>query len=187
MVVGDAPHLRVFGDLGGVLELGGAGREAEHDGAAGFADGFGDLANLGGAVGVVGDAVDLEEVEAPGGVEAKHGVVVGLAGGVVLDAPVAFVPRAGRCGVGGVNGVEGRAGDGQIGGDDLAGNAADDVDAELEALRVEPVGERFESGAVGRGGEASGGGDQETVGVPDDICARRLMSARGWPCTSLRR
>ena len=93
MVVGDAPHLRVFGDFGGVIELGGAGRKAEHDGAAGFADGFGDLADFGGAVGMIADAVDLDVVEAPVGVELEHGVVVGLPGGVVGDAPVALVPR----------------------------------------------------------------------------------------------
>ena len=106
MVVGDAPHLRVLCDLGRVLERGGSGRKAEHDGPAGFADGCGDLANLGGPVGMGGDAIDLEKIDAPGCVELEHGIVIGLAGGVVFDAPVALVPRAGRCGVGGVGGVE---------------------------------------------------------------------------------
>ena len=95
MVIGDAPHLRVLCDLGGIGKLRGAGREAEHDGAAGFTDGFGDLANLSGAIGMVADAVDLDVVESPIGVELEHGVVVGLTGGVIGDAPVALIPRAG--------------------------------------------------------------------------------------------
>ena len=65
VIVGDAPHLRVFGNFSSMLDLGWAGREREHDGAAGFANGFGDLADFSGAVGVVGNAVDFEEVEAP--------------------------------------------------------------------------------------------------------------------------
>ncbi len=114
VVVGDAPHLRVFCDFGGVFELGWSGREAEHDGAAGFADGLGDLANLGGPVGMVADAVDLDVVQAPVRVELEHRVVVGLAGCVVLDAPVALIPGAGRSVVGGVGGMEAGAGDGKV-------------------------------------------------------------------------
>ena len=82
-------------------------------------------------------------------IKLQHGVVVGLACGIVLDAPVALIPGAGRCGVGGVGGMELRACDGQIGCDHLAGNAAHDVNAKLESLRVQPIGERLESGAIG--------------------------------------
>ena len=61
--------------------------------------------------------------------------------------------------VGGVGGVEIGSGDGQVLLDDLAGNAANDVDAELEALRVDPVGEGFESGVHWRRkGSAAGRG-----------------------------
>ena len=169
VVVGDAPHLRVFGDFGGVLELGWAGREREHDGAAGFANGFGDLADFSRAVGMVGDAIDFEEVEAPVSVEANHRVVVGLARGVVFDAPVALVPRAGGCGVSGIDGMKPAAGDGKVGGDDLAGNAAHDVNAELEAPRVEPVGQRFESGAVCGVRKARGDRDEQAVSVPEIV------------------
>src|SRR3984957_8238513 len=92
VVVSDAPHLRVLGNLGGVLDLRRTVRKREHDGAAGFANGFRDLANLSGAVGMVGNAIDFEEVEAPGCVEAKHGIVISLACGVIFNAPVAGVP-----------------------------------------------------------------------------------------------
>src|SRR5207237_7660096 len=65
VVVGDAPHLRVLRDFGGLIYLGWSGGEAEDDGAAGFADGFGNLTNLAGAIGMVADAVDLDVVESP--------------------------------------------------------------------------------------------------------------------------
>ena len=119
------------------------------------------------------------------GIELEHGVVVSLTGGIVFDAPVALVPGAGRCGVGGVSGMEIGAGDGQIGCDDLAGNAADDVNAELESLRVHPVGQRLESGAVG------GGGKSVRRESADRCCSKVLSLSRlwpvGWPCTSPRR
>jgi hypothetical protein len=63
--------------------------------------------------------------------------------------------------------VEAGAGDGKILGDDLSWNAADDVDAELESLCVDPVGERLEAGVVGGGGEAGGVGDEDAVLIPD--------------------
>ncbi len=87
MVVGDTPHLRVFLDFSCMLDLRWAGGEREHDMTAGFANGIGDLANLCGAIWMVGDAIDFEKIEAPRGVEANHRIVVGLAGGVVLDTP----------------------------------------------------------------------------------------------------
>ena len=187
VIVGDAPHLRVLCDFGGVGELGRAGRKAEHDRAAGFADGFGDLANFGGAVGVVADAVDLDVVEAPVGVELEHGVVVGLAGCVVGDAPVALVPWAGGLLIGCVGGVEAGAGDGEILRDYLAGNSAHDVDAELEALSVDPVGEGLESRIVGGGREAGGVGDEDSVFIPDIFASFECGAEGILACTSLRR
>ncbi len=106
VIVGDAPELRVFLHRDGVVELGWAGRKAEHDGSSGFADGLGDLANFRGAIGVVADAVDLDVVESPIGIELEHRVVIGLAGGGVAHSPIALIPGAGGTGVGGVDGVE---------------------------------------------------------------------------------
>ena len=133
---------------------------------AGLADGRGDLANLGRPVGIVGDAVDLEKIHAPVRIELQHGVVVGLPGGIVLDAPVAIVPGAGRCGVGGIGGKELRARDGQIGCDHLPRNTTDDVNAKLEPLRVQPVSERLESGAIGSRGKSVRRWNQQTIAVP---------------------
>ena len=65
VIVGDAPHLRVLRDLGSVAEIRGSGREAQHDRPPGLADGIGDLANLRGAIRMIGDAIDLEEIHAP--------------------------------------------------------------------------------------------------------------------------
>ena len=84
VIVGDAPELRVFLHRDGVVELGWAGRKAEHDGSPGLADGLGDLANFSGAIRVVADAVDLDVIESPIGIELEHRVVIGLAGGVSL-------------------------------------------------------------------------------------------------------
>src|SRR5208337_1702010 len=65
VVVGDAPHLRILADLRGVLKRGGARRKAQDDRPAGFANGFSDLANLGGAVGTIGYAIGLEKIHSP--------------------------------------------------------------------------------------------------------------------------
>ena len=167
VVVGNAPHLRVLRNLGRVSNVCGAWREAQNNGAAGFADGFGDLADLCGPVRIVGDAVDLEKIQAPMRIKLQHGVVVGLACGIVLDAPVALIPGAGRCGVGGVGGMELRACDGQIGCDHLLGNATHDVNAKLQSLRVQPIGERLESGAIGGRRIARRDGNQKAVAVPE--------------------
>ena len=104
--------------------------------------------------------------------------VGGLARCVVGDTPVVFVPWAGRARVGGIDGVKGRPGDGQVVFDNLTGNAAHDVDAELEAFGVDPVGERLESGAVGRGREAANGRNENAVGVPDVLAGLDLVGER---------
>jgi hypothetical protein len=93
-------------------------------------------------------------------------------------AVVAFVPRAGVGGVGRIGGVEGGPGDGQVVFDDLAGNAADDMNAELEALGVHPVGERLEARAVGRRRETVHGGNEDAVGVPDVLLSGHVFAER---------
>ena len=164
MIVGDAPHLRVLCDFGGVVERGGAGRKAEHDGAAGFVDGFGDLADLGGPVGVVGDAIDLEEVDAPGRVELEHGIVIGLAGGVVFDAPVAFDPR-GRATVVSAASAAWKLvpAMGRLAATTWRGMPRTMWMPNLSPWCVNPIGQRLEAGAVGGGGEAAGYGNQKAI------------------------
>lgn len=79
------------------------------------------------------------EVDAPGCVLAEERVVPGLPGGVVAHAPVGGVPWARVAGVGHVRGVEAAALDGQVAPHALAGDAAHDVDAEVEPLFVDPI------------------------------------------------
>ncbi len=63
--------------------------------------------------------------------------------------------------------MEAGAGDGQVLLYDLAGDAADDMDAEFESLGVNPVGERLESGVVGGSGETRGIGNEDAVLIPE--------------------
>ena len=64
-VVGDAPHVRERRDLGCVRRIRRAGRKAEDDVPARFVDSPPNLANLAHLVRMVGDAVHLEEIDAP--------------------------------------------------------------------------------------------------------------------------
>jgi hypothetical protein len=108
-----------------------------------------------------GDAVDFEVVDGPLGVEVGDGIVIRLGGFVVFEAVVVGVPLTGVGGVGSVCRGEVRARDAEVVGDGFAGDSVDDVDTELEALGVDPVGERAEAFAVGGGGEAANGGEVE--------------------------
>ncbi len=69
--------------------------------------------------------------------------------------------------IGCVGCVETGAGDGEVLRDYLAGDSAHDVDAEFEALGVDPIGEGLESRIVCGGGEAGGVGDEDSVFIPD--------------------
>lgn len=50
-------------------------------------------------------------------------------------------------------------------GDGLAGNSAQEMEAELEVLGVERIGERLKGAGLGRHGETVGGGEEAAVGV----------------------
>src|SRR6185503_7141194 len=178
VIVSDAPQLSVLGNFCSVFKLRRSGREAEHDWASGLANGFGDLPNFGGTVGMVADAVDLDVIEAPIGIEFQHGVVVSLACFVVLDAPVALIPRAGRSQVGRVFRMELGAGNGQVLFDDLAGYSANDVDAESESEGMDPVGERLEPCAHDGGRKALAVGNENAVLIPDVLFALDRLCER---------
>ena len=75
-------------------ERGGTGREAEHDGAPAVLNRRSNL-HFARLVGVVCDAVDLDQIDSPRGVLVQQRVVPGLAGGVVLHPPTGRVPGAG--------------------------------------------------------------------------------------------
>ena len=84
------------------------------------------------------------------GVQLQHRVVISLPGRIVLHAPVALVPRAGAGGVGRIHGMKARPRNGQIRRHHLAWNPAHNMDAELQPLRMNPVGQRLESRPVRR-------------------------------------
>ena len=116
---------------------------------------------------MVGDAVYLDEVDAPADVLGDEGVVPGLARGIVADAPVGRVPGACVGGVGDILSGKGTARDGKIPGDRLAGNASDDMDAELESLGVNVGRESAKAGVL-------------------SIFKRRRKACRNWDIASVR-
>src|SRR5437879_6429894 len=109
-VIGYAPHLRVTPHFRRVRELGGAGRQAEHDRPSGLRDCRSNLADLAFLVRVIGDAIDLEEVESPRGVELQHRIVIRLAGSAVAHSIIAVIPGTIVEWVGGIGGGEGGTG-----------------------------------------------------------------------------
>ncbi len=155
-----------------------ARRQAEHDRPAAVFDRRGDLADFRWLVGMVGNAVDLDEVESPTGILLQHRIVVGLAGGVVLDAVVAVVPRTQVVGVGCVGGVEVGSGNGHVVAHGRLGNSADDVNAEFQTLRVGPRGQRGQAGsALGRG-ETIERRHQESVVIQFIVTLLELRAGR---------
>ena len=153
LVVRDAPHVGQRCGLIAVLQRHGARREAQHHGPASAVDRLADHLDLVGLVRVVADAVDLEQVHAPGRILREQGVVPGLPGGVVLYAPVGRVPGAGVRGIGGVPGMVVAARDGQVALHAGARYPAHNVDAEQQSLRVHPVAQRHKAGVLNGGGE----------------------------------
>src|SRR6185437_5340438 len=95
---------------------------------------------------MVRDAVRLDEVDTPGGVEMGDGVVVRLAGwSIRVYAVVVGVPRARGVDVGGFCGSMRRALDRQVTGHCLPRDTAQDVDPEFKTERVHIVGQGLES------------------------------------------
>ncbi len=175
-VVGDAPHLCVLTDFGGVGRLCRARRQAQDDRATGPGDRVGDLADLSGFVGMVRDAIDFDEIQAPACIQRQHGVVIGLAGGVVANTIIAVVPSARVRSVRGVCGMEGRAGDGGVAGDRVLGNAPHDVEAEFQALGVHPLGQRLEAAVTAGGWKAGRHGNQQAVLVEHILPVLQLVA-----------
>ena len=148
-VIADPPHRGV---LAQVLEPGqgqvAAGGEAQLHGPAAAVDRGGERLDLRGLVRPE-HVVDLEEVHAPARVQREHRVVVRLrARHGVVDAHHVRVPLAGVGGIGDVRGAQIGAEHGRIDLDGTAGDPAHHVDPELQAQRMDLVGERAESGAL---------------------------------------
>ena len=167
-----------------MIEVRRTGRQAEHDRPAALPDRGRDHPDLRGLVRVVGDAIDLEEIDSPAGVEADRGIVEGLASGIVADAPIAVVPAAGVGSIGRVRRVKIASGDRRVLLDRAARNSTHDVNSELQSLAVNPVGERLEPRASGCRGEAVERRDQPSVRRRSGNRARPDPCRSGRPCTN---
>ena len=99
-VVGDPPQVGVSFGVLGLLQRRRPGRHAEHDRPARRVDRLADQLDLFVVIGP-GEVVDLDVIDAPGGVEGHHGVVILVRAGaigfdrVIVAEPAALVTLAG--------------------------------------------------------------------------------------------
>src|SRR5690349_7056946 len=93
---------------------------------------------------VVGDAVNLQEVDTPSGILPQERVVPGLTCLIIFDSPTRRVPWTGIGLVGGILSFEIGTLDWRITQNTLTRNPADDVNAELQSLGVDRVSNLFE-------------------------------------------
>ncbi|MNL48072.1 hypothetical protein D3C87_1709010 [compost metagenome] len=129
-----------------------AGRQAQHHRPAAGVDGLAHRFDLGRVV-VIGAAhvVDLDVVDAPGGQQLEDAVVIGLGAGLAhVDAVHVRVPGAQAGAVDDVADADVGPEHRQVAVGRLAGRAAHQVDAELQAQGVQPVAQRLEARAVRR-------------------------------------
>ncbi len=167
MIVGDPPHLRVLCHLSRMLDLRRPRRKAQHNRPASLFDRRRNLPNLGRPVRMVRDAIDLDIVEPPPGVELQHRVVICLPGLIILHAVVALIPRAGVGGVSRVRRVKTRPRDGQVLLHHLPRNPAHDMNAKLQSLRMNPIRQRLESRPSRRRWEPARHRNQNPVPIPE--------------------
>src|SRR5579883_388347 len=158
-IVRDAPHLRVLSHLITFVAGGRTRRKAQDDGPSSSVESSTQHANLIRFIRVGGNAISLDEIDAPTRVKLRNGIVVGLPGSVVLHAVVVDVPRADIVFIGSISGAKIRIGDGQVLRNGFARNTPNDVNTKLEAERMDVVGERLE---------------------PRSVCGRRKACGRGY-------
>jgi len=94
---------------------------------------------------VVGNTIDLQIIDAPVGILLDQRVIPGLTRGIVLDAPVGWIPGTGVRRVGHVLRVEGAVGDWKVLCHGFTRNSAHDVNSELEPARMHRCCDRFET------------------------------------------
>ena len=175
VIVRDAPHLRIFSYLGRMFQLGRPRRKTQHDRPACLPNRQRNLANLGRPVRMVADAVYLDIVQPPSSILQQHGIVVGLPGRIVPHAVIAIVPGASLRSVARVSRVKARPRDGQILPDHLLRNSAHNMDAELQPLGMNPVGQRLEPRSIRRRGKAVRGRNLNSVAVKDIFPCLQLV------------
>src|SRR5689334_6146464 len=122
-----------------------SGRETQHDVAAAVLDRQRNLPDFCRLVWVIRDAVNLQEVDAPFRILPQERVVPGLARLVVFNSPACGIPGTGITLVRCILSLETRPFDRRIARNTFTRDAADDVNAELQPLRVHPVRELFET------------------------------------------
>ena len=178
VIVGDTPHLCVLRHFGRVFQLRRSRRQAQHNRPPRLLDRLGNLPYLRRPVRMVADAVHLDEVQPPAGIELQHRIVVSLPRRVVLDAPVALIPRARRIHVGRVCCMKCGPSNGHVVLHRLARNPAHNMDAELQPLRMNPVRQRLESRPARRRRKPSLDRNQYSVTI-QQILPRRHVRAEG--------
>ena len=147
-IVADAPHVGVAHHVLGRREDRFTGRQAEHHGAAGAVDGRAHRLDLRLVV-EIGPAqvIHLHEIDAPGGDQREDRIVVLLGPGLrSCRRRTCRCSRGRRCCRSAMSaGVVRRALDRRVLRHRLARNSAHEVQAELQTLAMDIVGERLES------------------------------------------
>src|SRR5579884_994879 len=121
------------------------GGKAQNDVATAVLYGQRDLPDFRWLVRVIRDAVNLQEIDTPAGVLPKERVIPGLTGLVIFDSPARGIPGTRIILVRCILRFEIRTLDRRIAHHTLTRDAADDVNAELQSLSMDPVAELFET------------------------------------------
>ena len=151
-VVRDAPHLGIFAHLFDLLQGCRPRRQTERNRPAGFGEGCAQHSNFIGFVGTAADAIHLDQVHVPTGVQLRNRIVVGLRSRLrTVNAVVVEVPGTGIGSVCRVGRVERRSLDRQIFLHRLFRNAAQNMDAKFQAKRVDVIRQRLEASVIRRG------------------------------------
>ena len=175
-VVRHAPHGGPGLEVLGLLQRRGAGGEGKHDVPAAAPGGFGDDLDLPPAARVLpGDVVALDEIDAPGGVQAEDtGIVVRGGFRIRPGAVHVRIPGADVVGIGRVPAAPFAVLDGQLPLGGFARDAAHDVDAEFQPQAVYVIRQRPEALPVLRGRETVDGWLQPAPAIQGERGERRV-------------
>src|SRR6185312_5432074 len=151
-----------------VLDRCWSGRKTQNDLAAAVLDRPSNLPDFRRLVWMVGDAVNLQEIDTPPSKLPQKRVVPGLTGLVVFDSPTRRVPWTGIILVRCILSFEIRSLDGRIVRNAFTRNPANDVNAEFQSLRVDGIGELLETSVLAvleRRWKACRNGNESTIFV----------------------
>src|ERR1051326_7745402 len=134
-VVRDSPHLCVLAHLIQFFNRSRSGRKTQNDRAAALVESLPDHSDVGSAVRTTADAVHLNKINTPSGIEFSDGIVISL--GLWLGRVRAKIVEVPGTGVGNICariGCRGRSFDWYFVHDRLLGNTAQNVDTKLEHM-----------------------------------------------------